>query len=428
LERMDATQVKNARQSFAKVKLTRKLSGIHPGQVFQGVEWRAPSSSDVDDNDNCDDDGDDGDGERRRSSGISINPRRFSFDSFMGQVSDDGSYDDSDDDGDESDDKDAEDERGRHCKSMGELGKPAFKLVSRTSSKFEEVQEIANETLQRIFRRNSMEKQQMKDTAATSAAATTTGEEDADETKKVKDVVFSSEEPVTTRVTPRRRRGGMHQSSEPTVVGHAHRTCRRTVESGITLMPKRSQGAWKPLSSNQHDRTSDEEESKGEHDNEKSEDRMGEKAKEKGGVVGIGNLWNKLTSSFTTQEMPPKKQRSASSYFRRGKKKADKCQFLHAVALYNFALIRQREELGENHIDCGTTLNEIGVCWMMLGERYPALTAFEEALYILQKELGDGAMEVAETTTNIWMVLHEERGDMECMLDEGNEEDKEDDD
>jgi len=154
-------------------------------------------------------------------------------------------------------------------------------------------------------------------------------------------------------------------------------------------------------------------------------------------VAGIGNLWNKLTSSFTSQEATPtprsnhakqpEKQLSPSAYFRRGKKKARKCQFLHAVALYNFALIRQRELLGEDHVDCGTTLNEIGVCWMMLGERYPALVAFEEALYILQRELGDGAMEVAETTNNIWMILHEEREDMACMMEEGNEDGNEDD-
>ena len=46
---------------------------------------------------------------------------------------------------------------------------------------------------------------------------------------------------------------------------------------------------------------------------------------------------------------------------------------------------------------------------MMLGERYPAMSAFEEALYIMQKNLGDGAEEVAEVTNNIWMVLHEQR-------------------
>ena len=83
------------------------------------------------------------------------------------------------------------------------------------------------------------------------------------------------------------------------------------------------------------------------------------------------------------------------------------------MALYNLALMKQREQLGENHIDCGNTLNEIGICWMMLGERYPALTAFEESLFILQKHLGDGAMEVAEVTNNIWMILHEERCEME---------------
>jgi len=55
---------------------------------------------------------------------------------------------------------------------------------------------------------------------------------------------------------------------------------------------------------------------------------------------------------------------------------------------------------------------------MMLGERYPALTALEEALYIRKKKLGDGAKEIAETTANILMVFEEEREDMECMVQE----------
>ncbi|KAL7526398.1 hypothetical protein ACHAWF_001751 [Thalassiosira exigua] len=209
--------------------------------------------------------------------------------------------------------------------------------------------------------------------------------------------------------------------------------------------------AWKPLSSDRHDPEEKEEciskAAKGGSDN-------GAAAT---GLRGIGGLWNKLTSSFVAEGAPEKHEESlsptsepsikkevdGSTYFRRGKRKANKCQFLQAVALYNvrthenscylsilfrvelqrlmqsiitlqfqLALVRQREELGENHIDCGTTLNEIGVCWMMLGERYPALSAFEEALYIRQRELGDGAREVAETTNNIWMILHEEREEM----------------
>ena len=116
------------------------------------------------------------------------------------------------------------------------------------------------------------------------------------------------------------------------------------------------------------------------------------------------------------------KELSPGTYFRKGKKRAAKCQFLQAVALYNLALMKQREQLGENHIDCGTTLNEIGVCWMMLGERYPALTAFEESLFIRQKHLGDGAMEVAEVTNNIWMILHEERCETEQQYDDDDDE------
>eukprot|EP00804_Cyclotella_cryptica_P016678 CCRYP_002000-RA/>CCRYP_002000-RA protein AED:0.00 eAED:0.00 QI:95/1/1/1/1/1/2/78/364 len=109
----------------------------------------------------------------------------------------------------------------------------------------------------------------------------------------------------------------------------------------------------------------------------------------------------------------PNKKISGARYFRKGKSKAAKGLFLDAVALYNFALMRQREDLGEDHSDCGATLNEIGLAWMMLGERFSALTAFEEALYIRQKSFGDGAKEVAETTNNIWMVLHEQRLELE---------------
>ncbi|KAL7475836.1 hypothetical protein ACHAW6_001736 [Cyclotella cf. meneghiniana] len=109
----------------------------------------------------------------------------------------------------------------------------------------------------------------------------------------------------------------------------------------------------------------------------------------------------------------PDRKISGGRYFRKGKSKAEKGLFLDAVALYNFALMRQREDLGEDHADCGATLNEIGLAWMMLGERFSALTAFEEALYIRQKSFGDGAKEVADTTNNIWMVLHEQRLELE---------------
>ena len=163
---------------------------------------------------------------------------------------------------------------------------------------------------------------------------------------------------------------------------------------------------------------------------------------------GLGGVWNKLSSlsreiseiifdaddtDNTMKASPiakPKKRIDVRGvaqasvpydyYIVRGKKKANKGQYLQAVALYNLALIRQREGLSVDHIECATTLNEIGACWMILSERYLALSAYEEALYIRQKHLGDGAMEVAETTNNIWMILHEER--CEIMEKEENDE------
>lgn len=159
---------------------------------------------------------------------------------------------------------------------------------------------------------------------------------------------------------------------------------------------------WKPLSSDvKGDDNEWEKEPLPENDIRRTSRRH--RAGGGGGRGGIGNLWKSITQSFVVEQEPqpptpkkqikePKKEISGAKYFRKGKKMADKCRFLEAVALYNFALVRQREDLGEDHLDCGTTLNEIGVAWMMLGERYPALTALEEALYIRQKALGDGAM------------------------------------
>ena len=92
------------------------------------------------------------------------------------------------------------------------------------------------------------------------------------------------------------------------------------------------------------------------------------------------------------------------------------------MALFNFALTRQREERGEDHVDCGTTLNEIGVCWMLLGERDLALTAFEEALYIREQSLSMEAVEVAETASNIQSLLNEKKSGLEATMEEGDEE------
>ena len=170
------------------------------------------------------------------------------------------------------------------------------------------------------------------------------------------------------------------------------------------------------------------------HDPQK-EDAISDTSPKQGGR--FGGLWHKLTATFVpqhtqSQQQPPSKPASSAkknidgaSLFRRGKRKATKGNFVQAVALFNFALAWQREELGENHLQCGTTLNEIGLCWMILGERYSALTALEEALYIRQLCLGVGAMEVAETTHNIWMILHEERLELEDLTKEGNKDEEE---
>ena len=97
-----------------------------------------------------------------------------------------------------------------------------------------------------------------------------------------------------------------------------------------------------------------------------------------GAGAGMGGLLSKFSKSITgaaARAPPPKVKKPAdgATYFRRGKRKAEKCLFLEAVALFNFALEKQREELGEDHLDCATTLNEIGNAWMMLDEKYPAL-------------------------------------------------------
>ena len=184
-------------------------------------------------------------------------------------------------------------------------------------------------------------------------------------------------------------------------------TSRRAAFSQSVGPGTMSKSQWKPLSEPVSKRLSEQEQ-------ETTSNEVSEAGADTG---GIGGLWNKFTSKLSggtevsaasTISLEPRKI-DGSKYFRRGKRRAEKCQFLEAVALFNFALVRQREDLGKNHIDCGRTLNEIGLCWMMLGERYPAMSAFEEALYIMQKNLGDGAEEVAEVTNNIWMVLHEQR-------------------
>lgn len=195
------------------------------------------------------------------------------------------------------------------------------------------------------------------------------------------------------------------------VIGRIASPTRRR-RSALAPSGPRQRGQWRPLSSTPSEDPGPEQPPRGVPSGE-------------GGnlAASIGGWFSKAVSHVSeafapeAEVAPRRRQLDGRSYFRKGRRKAEKCEFLKAVALYNLALVRQREELDEDHVDCATTLNEIGVCWMMLGERYPALSAFEEALYIRQKKLGVGAMETAETTSNIWQVLHEERSEGEQLVD-----------
>lgn len=99
--------------------------------------------------------------------------------------------------------------------------------------------------------------------------------------------------------------------------------------------------------------------------------------------------------------------------FAKGKQAADRGNWKKAVAYYHIALVKQREYYGEDHLVTSSTLNSLGLALMNLGEHFGALTALEEALHIRQEALGAGAKEVAETTSNIWMVLKASQDDGE---------------
>lgn len=80
-----------------------------------------------------------------------------------------------------------------------------------------------------------------------------------------------------------------------------------------------------------------------------------------------------------------------------------------ALALYNRALILQREALGEDHVLVARTLHSIGLCLTALEQSFEAMTALQEALWIRQTQLGPGDPAVAETTTALWKLLSNER-------------------
>uniref|UniRef100_A0A7R9WB83 Kinesin light chain n=1 Tax=Pseudictyota dubia TaxID=2749911 RepID=A0A7R9WB83_9STRA len=96
-------------------------------------------------------------------------------------------------------------------------------------------------------------------------------------------------------------------------------------------------------------------------------------------------------------------------FYQRGADHAKKEEWREATIMYNRALKLQRHALGENHVDCARTLNDVGVALTHLGESYSAMVSLEEALWIRQKALGDGHPDVAETTCNLWSLLEQQR-------------------
>ena len=76
-----------------------------------------------------------------------------------------------------------------------------------------------------------------------------------------------------------------------------------------------------------------------------------------------------------------------------------------ALKLYNEILTEQRNKLGEDHLDCGKTLNDIGVVLMQMGENFPEFTALKESLYILKETLEVDAPEVVETSICITVLM-----------------------
>jgi len=125
----------------------------------------------------------------------------------------------------------------------------------------------------------------------------------------------------------------------------------------------------------------------------------------------------KLSSSGQRPKEEPSLQKAVKQsksvkgnrVYARGRRSAENGDWKKAVAYYHIALVKQRKHYGEDHVVTADTLNALGVALTNLGEHFGALTALEEALQIRQDLLGAGAEEVAETTSNIWMVLRASR-------------------
>jgi hypothetical protein len=101
--------------------------------------------------------------------------------------------------------------------------------------------------------------------------------------------------------------------------------------------------------------------------------------------------------------------------YRRANQEAEHHHWEEALALYQFSLEVFQEVFGPSHYIVARTLNKIGISFFTLGSRYDydALTAFEHALAIQQKSLGPGDKDIANTLTNIWLMLSKKREEME---------------
>jgi hypothetical protein len=103
------------------------------------------------------------------------------------------------------------------------------------------------------------------------------------------------------------------------------------------------------------------------------------------------------------------------SVYRRANQEAAHRHWEEALALYQFSLEVFQEIFGPSHYVVARTLNKIGITFFTLGSQYDydALTAFEHALAIQQKSLSPGDKDIANTLSNIWLMLSKKREEME---------------
>lgn len=106
----------------------------------------------------------------------------------------------------------------------------------------------------------------------------------------------------------------------------------------------------------------------------------------------------------------------ASSLERRGKTMLRLGQYDGALAYFQQALLLQREIHGSRHKVVAITLNNLGVTYKNLSRQRPqqrdmyeqlAIRSFEEALSILQDELGPNNKTTAKTLNNLWQMMQD---------------------